>query len=183
MAHIHTEPYQHDFTASAYIIRLDGDEPRIMFHRHLILKALMQFGGHVELDEHPWQTVAREVREEAGYDLGQLQVLQPSDRPIHFTGAILLPQPLYIVDVVFGNAAPQHYHDDIAWAFITHELPGHNPDEGESQDFALMTRSEIMGDAGKEILGNVRDAASFVFDTCLPNWQSIPAVPLTRPME
>lgn len=34
MSHIHTKPGQHDFTASAFIIRTDGTEPRAMVHMH-----------------------------------------------------------------------------------------------------------------------------------------------------
>lgn len=53
MPHIHTEPGQHDHTASAYIVRLDEAEPALILHRHKILGQYLQFGGHVELDENP----------------------------------------------------------------------------------------------------------------------------------
>lgn len=40
MAHIHTKPGQHDLTASAYIIRDDGNEPVVLLHRHKKLGAI-----------------------------------------------------------------------------------------------------------------------------------------------
>jgi 8-oxo-dGTP pyrophosphatase MutT (NUDIX family) len=180
MGHIHTKPYQHDITASGYIIRLDGDEPRIMLHHHRALNALMQFGGHVELDEHPWEAVAREVREEAGYDLDQLQVMQQRDRIVQLSDAILLPQPLFIVNVTYGDKLPNHFHDDIAWAFVTHETPRHTIGSDESQELMLLSRSQVMGAEGDRMFGNVRDAAIFIFDTCLPNWEAVPTEPLSR---
>ena len=66
MAHIHTQPGQHDHTASAYIIRTDLDTPRIMLHLHRKIGKYLQFGGHVELNETPWQAVVHELREESG---------------------------------------------------------------------------------------------------------------------
>jgi hypothetical protein len=49
MAHIHTEPGQHDFTASAFIIRLDRlderGQPKLLLHKHKKLHKLLQFGG------------------------------------------------------------------------------------------------------------------------------------------
>jgi len=46
----------------------EGAEPRIILHKHRKLNKLLQFGGHVELDETPWQAVLREIAEESGYD-------------------------------------------------------------------------------------------------------------------
>mgnify|MGYP001683399595 FL=1 len=78
MPHIHNKPGQHDICVSGYIVKItEGDEPRIILHKHRKLKMLLQFGGHVELDETPWQAVLREIAEESGYDKNQLKLLQP----------------------------------------------------------------------------------------------------------
>lgn len=69
MPHIHTEPGQHDLTVSAYIVRMDLPEPAIILHKHRKLNKWLQFGGHVEPHENPWQAVQREIREESGYEL------------------------------------------------------------------------------------------------------------------
>ena len=34
MPHINTKPGQHDFTASAFIVRLDRSEPQVLLHLH-----------------------------------------------------------------------------------------------------------------------------------------------------
>jgi 8-oxo-dGTP diphosphatase len=164
-------------------MRLDGDEPRIMLHRHLKLKSLMQFGGHVELNEHPWQAFTRELREEAGYDIEQLEILQPRDAMTHLSDVvILLPQPLYIIDVGYGKAL-NHFHDDIAWAFATDEPPGHQLDKDESQDIVLLSRSQIVDLGGTEVLADVAEVALFIFDTVLPTWRRSPAPLLPSSIE
>jgi 8-oxo-dGTP pyrophosphatase MutT (NUDIX family) len=80
MSHIHKKPGQHDHTASTFLFRTDFSEPKVMLHFHQKLGSYMQFGGHVELNETPWQTVIHELREESGYDIDQLQILQPKQR-------------------------------------------------------------------------------------------------------
>jgi 8-oxo-dGTP diphosphatase len=66
MAHIHTKPGQHDFTASAFIIRIDTPKPKVLLHMHKKLGVLLQPGGHIELNENPWQAVHHEIEEETG---------------------------------------------------------------------------------------------------------------------
>lgn len=46
MAHIHTNPGEHDLTASAFIVRDDFAKPRLMLHMHKKLGVLLQPGGH-----------------------------------------------------------------------------------------------------------------------------------------
>src|SRR3954465_16018556 len=94
MPHIHTEPGQHDHTVSAYIFRTDFSEPKVMLHLHKKHGTYMQFGGHIELNENPWQAITHELREEAGYELDELFILQPHQRLMHLSrGAIAHLQP------------------------------------------------------------------------------------------
>jgi 8-oxo-dGTP pyrophosphatase MutT (NUDIX family) len=182
MTHIHTEPYQHDLTASGYIFRIDSEEPQILLHHHIKLGSYMQFGGHVEHDEHPWHAVAREIREESGYDFDQLEVLQPRERIRTIHDIIVLPQPVFIIDVTYGKKT-DHLHDDIGWAFVTREVPRHQPEANESRDIRLFTRSQLMGSEGETVLPNVREIALAIFDTYLSSWEAVPAKPLTREHE
>ena len=69
MPHIHTEPDQHDMTVSAYIVRTDSAEPLCLVHMHRKIGKLAQIGGHIELNETPWQSIAHELEEESGYTL------------------------------------------------------------------------------------------------------------------
>src|SRR3712207_4516473 len=96
MPHIHTQPGEHDFTASGFIIRTDLEEPKIILHMHKKLGVYLQFGGHVETREDPWQAVTHELREESGYDMDQLKVLQPRDSIKRLSGIKLHPTPFYL---------------------------------------------------------------------------------------
>lgn len=74
MPHIHEGDGQHDLTAGAFIIRFDQDEPKGLLHFHRKLHKLLPIGGHVELNESPWQAIAHELDEESGYSMSQLMV-------------------------------------------------------------------------------------------------------------
>jgi 8-oxo-dGTP pyrophosphatase MutT (NUDIX family) len=180
MSHIHTEPNQHDATASAFIVRVDGPQPRILLHRHQVLGKYMQFGGHVELDEHPWTAVAREIREESGYDFGQLHVLVPAQRIQHVPKpSLLLPLPLCVMTEVYGDGSLQHFHDDLMWLFTAASSPKHEVSADESTDMMLCTRGELIARAS-DILDDVYELALYIFDTGLSSLQAIPALPLER---
>jgi 8-oxo-dGTP pyrophosphatase MutT (NUDIX family) len=164
MPHIHTNPGQHDHTASAFLFRTDFDEPKVVLHFHKKLGSYMQFGGHVELNETPWQAVIHELREESGYDIDQLKILQPKKRLKKLGGAVIHPQPINHSTHPIGT---DHFHTDSTYALITSEEPRHQPDEGESTDIRLFTRAELIDLSDDKIITNVREIALYVFDNCL----------------
>ncbi len=170
MPHIHTQSGQHDHTASAIIIRLDGGEPKVMLHRHKNAGVYIQFGGHVELDETPWQAIAHELLEESGYDLDQLTLLQPHDRIKFLNHSTVHPQP---VVVNTHQISTEHAHIDSIYAFVTSEEPAHNVAEGESSDFCLLNRQELVDLPEKEMFPNVREICLHIFDVCLPKWERV----------
>lgn len=173
MAHIHTQPGQYDFTASAYIVLLqDNEEPKIWVHQHKKIGKWMQFGGHVELRENTWQTLTHEVKEESGYDLDQLKILQPLERIRNQTEtATLHPQPINIVSYKFPGI--DHYHTDMGFAFVTSEMPRHAIGDGESEVSKLMTSKELKSLTEAEIPVNVRDACLFILETILTKWEQV----------
>jgi len=61
MPHIHTMKNGHDFTTTAYIVRVDTLEPKALVHMHKKLKRLLAVGGHVEMNESPWQAIAHKL--------------------------------------------------------------------------------------------------------------------------
>jgi len=171
MAHIHTDPGQHDFTASAYIVRTDLPEPAVLMHRHKLLHAWLQFGGHVELHEDPWQAVTHEVREESGYDLSQLKLLQPDIRQVESSDVTNHPWPVNLITLKFGEL--DHYHTDIAYAFTTNEGPAHKVGDGESTELRAFTRGELIGLKAGEIPENVRNAALLILEDYSKNWRQV----------
>ena len=184
MGHIHTEEGQHDHTVGAYIIREDEGEPKLILHMHKKMEILLQFGGHVELNETPWQAVVHEVREESGYDIDQLNVLQPKERikkltgtvsdvagkTEHLTGAVLHPYPVVLDTHIIK---PGHYHSNDSFACVTDQKPKQSVDEGESTDMRLLTRDEVAQLSDEQIPPSVRETALFIFDVCLPNWERV----------
>lgn len=172
MPHIHTAPGQHDHTASANIFRVDGKGPRVLLHRHLKAGVYIHFGGHIELDETPWQTIVHELLEEAGYDMEQLQILQPAERLKTLRHAVLHPQPVCI-NTHLITASPDHFHTDSVYTFITTEEPKHAVAAGESTDFILLTRQELIDLSEKEMFSNVREICLYMFDHVLPHWERV----------
>lgn len=174
MPHIHTEPGQHDHTVSAIIIRVDGDQPKVMLHRHKKLGIYMQFGGHIELDETPWDAIVKEIREESGYDIGQLTILQPTDRLSRMSRATVHPQPAnYNTHDI--SAENQHFHTDVVYAFEARDEPYNTPEKGESNDFRLFTHPELLDTPEEEISENAREAAQFILEEISHRWERIPA--------
>jgi 8-oxo-dGTP pyrophosphatase MutT (NUDIX family) len=172
MSHIHTKPGQHDHTVNIYIARLDGPEPKIMLHKHKKYNIYMQFGGHIELNENPWEALVRELKEETGYGINQLEVLQPKKVLKGLTGVLTHPTPISFTTHLAGV---DHHHIDTAFAFITNQDPTHQPQEGESAKIKLFRRSELLAAADNEIYENGRETSLYILDECLKNWQRIPA--------
>ena len=168
MPHIHTKPGQHDHTASAYIIRTDFDKQMIMLHMHKKLKKWMQFGGHIELDENPWQTLTHELLEETGYDMDQLQIMQPKDRLKKLKTHHLHPVPISFLTHAFNDEP--HYHTDIAFLFITSQAPRHAIGKNESPAINLYSQAEIQN---LDTYDSILEVANFAFDTALPKWEAV----------
>ena len=133
----------------------------------------MHIGGHVELDENPWQGLIRELREESGYDLSQLQLLQPAGVvPLNFSDAVAHPTPVALLTVAY-QGEHSHYHTDICYAFLTEEEPAHAPADDESGDFRLLSRDEIADLREGEIPANIREIALTVLDDYSKTWQKV----------
>ncbi len=155
MAHIHTEQNQHDVTVSAWIFRDNGSELEVFVHLHRKIKKYMEVGGHMELDETPWQTIARELMEEAGYSLNNLEIYQPSYMPTALTKVLVHPSPTLVVTY---QPVPGHYHTDMAYAFHEISEPGSKPRESESQELSWMTLAELNeGVLQRTVLSDVGD--------------------------
>jgi len=140
MPHIHTEPNQHDVTVSAWIFRDKGHDVEVFVHMHRKIKKYMEVGGHMELDETPWQTIAHELAEETGYSLGELEIYQPSYMPINLRNVMVHPVPTLVVTY---QPVPGHYHTDMSYAFHTSSEPLNKSGVGESQDLRWMSLQEL----------------------------------------
>ena len=174
MAHIHTEPGEHDLTASGFIVRADFPEPRLLLHMHKKLHVLLQPGGHVELTENPWQAIEHELLEETGYTFDELQVLQPKDRLKSITNATLHPVPV-VVNTHNFDTEGLHRHTDMSFAFVAKGEPRQLPGEGESSDIRWVSSEELAVLPSAEIFENVREIGKYVLDHIYPSWEASPA--------
>lgn len=149
MPHIHTEPNQHDITISAYIVLRGEGEDKLLVHMHRKFGKLLQIGGHIELDETPWQTVAHELVEESGYELSELKLLQPLPSVPMVDNAVVHPVPFLMNTHKIG----EHYHSDLCYAFVARDVPQSAPGEGESTDLRWVTQAELnqLAEAGKAV--------------------------------
>lgn len=175
MPHIHTEPGQHDHTVTGYVVRIDGVEPKVLLHMHKKLNMLLPPGGHIELDETPWVAMTHELREEVGYDIQQLSVLQPRLRfsQDEVTDEVILhPQPLLMNT---HDITPEHYHSDTAYAFVATSGPLHPLPEGESADIRWITKDELVGLSPSDIWQNTRAVYLAILDRFMTEWESVPA--------
>ena len=174
MAHLHTGAGQYDLTVSAYIVRR-APEPAVLLHRHKTLGIWMQHGGHVELDETPWQALVREIREETGYDPAQLCVLQPPRRLAALTGDLVHPQPVCVRSVPFG-VGTNHFHTDLTYAFVTAELPAYDIGPEESGERAWLTVAEVQALPPGTTYPDVRELSPYIV-RLLAEWEDTPLLP------
>ncbi len=141
MPHIHTKPGQHDTTVSGFIVRTDLKEPKLLLHKHKKLGRYIQFGGHVELHETPWQALIHELREESGYAVSQLSLLQPNQRISSLTGVKLHPVAVYHLTHKFDE---KHFHTDLGYAFVAKGEPEAAIADNESNEVIMVTRNELV---------------------------------------
>jgi 8-oxo-dGTP pyrophosphatase MutT (NUDIX family) len=179
MPHIHNEPGQHDFTVSAYIVRtVDpatgmGIEPVILLHMHNKFHKLLQPGGHVELNENPWEAVQHEIVEETGYDFKQLTVMQLIGlhvKNMRNPKTIQHPTPLSLYT---HEVNENHKHTDISFLFVTEELPNNVPAAGESTEFYWMTAEQLNQLNAEEIASGTADVAPVALEIVSSpnNWE------------
>lgn len=172
MPHIHTEPGQHDVTVSAYIMREIAGELRGLVHVHKRIRKLMQIGGHLEINETPMQCLAKEIQEESGYSVGQIDIVQPFETQLELEWGTVQPTPL--LSVTFAQAA-QHYHDDYIYACMAHGEPKDKPAKGESNDIRWLSFAEMQREANKGLM--LIDAFriyAYIFEMCKAGYRVQP---------
>lgn len=162
MPHIHIQPDQHDMTVSAYIIMREGEEWKCLVHMHRKFEKLLQIGGHIELDETPWQSMAHEIEEESGFKLAELDVLQFNNRPLKTSGNINHPTPISLNTHYVGD---DHYHSDLMFGFIASSRPRQLVSEGEADDLRWLTLEQLQVAAvGGSALTDVYEAYAYILN-------------------
>lgn len=140
MPHIHTEPGQHDMTVSAWILLDDAEATKCLVHFHRKIEKLMQIGGHLELNQTPWQAMAAEILEESGFTLNELELLQPLSEFADGGPAVTHPVPFNVNTHLVNN---EHYHTDLCYGFTASHKPMQAVHKDESSDLRWMTLDEL----------------------------------------
>ena len=173
MSHIHTDNGHHDATVTTFIVRVDQAEPLFLLHMHKKYQKLMPAGGHIELDEHPWQTVAHEVEEETGYELANLTVFQPKLRVTNVDKKITIhPQPF------LSNTHPVsdlHFHTDLDYLLIARDEPTKQVADDESNDIRWLSAVEAAQLGSDEIFENIKEIINFIDQRLLKSddWEEV----------
>lgn len=172
MPHLHTLPGQHDTTISLYIV-LPGKVPKFLLHMHRKFGKLTQLGGHIELDETPWQSVVHELQEESGYAIRELKLLQPYVELVSVTNSVVHPQPFLINTFKAGET---HFHDDLCYVFVAASLPTQAPQDGESTDLRWLSVDELRaGRTNGTIPADVVDICEAIEERALGIYHELPA--------
>lgn len=138
----------------------------------------MQFGGHIEPRQQPWQAMQEELLHESGFVLDQLRVLQPPvARILKLTEAVVHPIPVAETTYPFKDPRiKDHNHIDHGYALVTKEEPRQAIATGESTDIRLFSRDELMSlSPDTDTFRNVQEIAGFIFDNCLDSWEAVSA--------
>ena len=100
-------------------------------------------------------------------------MLQPRNHIGPLSGAVIHPADVCTNTHQFPGL--DHYHTDIAYAFITDQMPAQKPADDESTKLRAMTRSEMLALPDAEIPAAVREIALYIFDVIKLEWQPTPA--------
>lgn len=160
-------------TISAYIVRHDEGKWKCLVHFHKKIEVLMQVGGHIELDETPWQTVAHELAEETGYALSELDVLQYTNYRPQEAGNVTHPTPLLVNTHNVGN---EHYHSDLCYAFAAENVPETTVGDSESADLRWLTVDELRSGAQA---GEVLQDVVYIYEFLLRHIETLVRVDAT----
>lgn len=171
MPHIHTKPGQIDVTVTLYLFRQSDLGVETMLHMHKKLGRLLPVGGHIEIDETPWQAAAHELTEESGYEMTQIKVLQPTVRIKQLSDAVLHPQPIALnTHDVPGN----HFHSDLSYALLVEGAPTSPLAAGESEDIRWLNQADLNQLGDDMIFSNTKTVANYVMDN-FATWEQVPA--------
>ena len=133
MAHIHDKI---DFVSTALIVHRD----KVLLVHHRILNIWLPVGGHIELDEDPVEALYREIKEEAGIDKSDLEIM--SNKPeIKGTRHKFLFTPNYL-DI--HNFSDTHRHTSLTY-FVKSKTDSLVLNDREHIGIKWFTKREIDG--------------------------------------
>jgi ADP-ribose pyrophosphatase YjhB (NUDIX family) len=138
MPHIHTESGEYDLTVAGYLVHDDST----LLIKHKKLPIWTPPSGHVELNQTPLEALYTEIKEEAGIDEPDLELIETHTRPASFTSsanAVVLPLPF---DVETHPIDDTHRHINLSYV-LKSNTNNVEPGPGESNTFKWFTLDEL----------------------------------------
>lgn len=138
MPHIHTGNGEFDLTVAGYIVY--GDSTLLIKHKKLPIWTPPS--GHVELNQTPLEALYMEVREEAGINEPDLELIETHARPTDFVSsanAVRLPLPF---DIETHPIDETHGHINLSYV-LRSSTDNIVPGPGESNTFKWLTVDEL----------------------------------------
>ncbi len=130
---------------------------KVLLHRHKKLNKWLYPGGHVDENEIPTDTAAREVLEETGY-----RVRLVGARPLGFRGdenAVEYPMPIATLFETVRLSTGTHMHFDLVYLGVAEGERAAVSAE-ESQDFVWITEKDI---DTLDTFGNMKAVLRYAF--------------------
>lgn len=101
---------QKHFTATVYILARFDSTWKLLLHKHPHIQAWIGVGGHVEIDENPYEAAIREVKEETRLDIeilafnkaGDASEGFPNKASLGLTGERLINSKATALEAKFG---------------------------------------------------------------------------------
>lgn len=150
---------QKHFTATAFIV---DSQNRTLLLWHKRLQRWMPPGGHVDADETPEETAARECKEETGLDVAIVGDVQEDLFANNPDEGYMLKKPIALllenIPASEERGEPAHQHMDFLYlARLLNESQELTLLEEEGADVRWFSREEIATlDERKEIFANVK---------------------------
>jgi hypothetical protein len=121
--------------------------------------------------------VIHELKEESGYDIHQVSVLQPAYRITPVGDVRTHPVPVFSNShtIIAGN--PEHHlHSDNGYALITRDAaPLHDIPLGESREFRWLTLEDLDTFDSEIMPANIKAVCHFILTNGLEHWVEVPS--------
>lgn len=129
MSHIHEKI---DFTASALIVH----DNKVLLRLHDKYNIWLGIGGHIELDEDPYEALLREVKEESGLEIEVIGKKQLSSSK----ESVDLPVPAFLNR---HHTSPGHDHIDMLYVCRAKTLNINPAPDEKKTEFKWFTGEEL----------------------------------------
>lgn len=143
--------YNKSITATVYVVNDD----KVLLHQHKKYNTWFPLGGHVEIDEFPYEAAIREVKEESGLDV---KFVKTEIAPfIELARVKRIPAPFCLLHEGIGG--DENFFDFIYIAKTEGTVP--QPASGESKNFKWFSYEELLK---SDIKPHVKNTAIAVLD-------------------